>query len=134
MGRIYGSSATRKREMDNDCGRGRRADDTGLHQYQLLFLQVLRGPGKFEKRALQGRTEIVRSADGRKQILRFAWPGLSNSSRRPVAIPVRRRNHKVSCTRTGIRNDSRPTGTAITEASGRERIGLRVLPRKRAVP
>ncbi len=31
-------------------------------------------------------------------------------------------------------NDSRPTGTALTGASGRERIGLSVLPGKRAIP
>ena len=59
MGRIYGALAMRKREMDNDRGRGHRADDIGLRQYQFLFLQVLRGPGAFKERALQGFTGAV---------------------------------------------------------------------------
>src|SRR2546426_7843306 len=52
---IYRGLARRKAEMDNDRGRGGRAGDIGVRKYQLLFFQVLRGPGKFEERALQGR-------------------------------------------------------------------------------
>src|SRR5207249_4433567 len=134
MDRIYRGLAARKTEMDNDRGRGRRAGDTGLRQYQLLFFEVLRRPGEFEERALQGRAEVVRSADGSKPVHGFAWPSLPGCSRGAVAIPIRRRHNKVSCIRTEIHDHSRPTGTAVTGASGREGIGISVLPRERAIP
>src|SRR5436309_4302025 len=44
MDRICGRLAARKREMDNDRGRGRRAADIGIRQYQLLFLQYYADP------------------------------------------------------------------------------------------
>jgi len=88
MGRIYGALATRKAELDNDRGRGRRAGDIGLRQYQLLFLQVLRGPGEFKERALQDSAETVRGADGSKQVHGFAWPSLSSGSCGAVAVPL----------------------------------------------
>ncbi len=88
MDRICGRLAARKREMDNDRGRGRRAADIGIRQYQLLFLQVLRGPGEFAERALQSCAETVRGAAHAKPLHGDAWASLQSSSRGSVAVSL----------------------------------------------
>src|SRR5207247_1382862 len=122
------SLAARKREMDNDCGRGRRADDTDLRQYQLLLLPVLFGPGELKKRALQDSTETLRGTDGSKPVHGFARPSLPGYSRGAVAIPIRRRHDAVSRGGPGIHDDARPTRTTVTGGSWRQGIGISVLP------